>query len=262
MSNPYPPQDPNNPYGSQPEQPYGQQPPAGQQPYGQQPQQPYDQQPQQPYGQQPQQPYGQQPQQPYGQQPYGQQPPVGQPPGYYVPQNMSGTLATVGKRFLAVLIDSILLGVIGGIIGAVLGVGFASRFGFGGGSFTFDKGPFVIVTILGLALNFGYYVYFYSTTGQTLGKKALNIRVARRDRQPLDLRTAAIRTAVINASSIVSVFLVIGLFDPTDASSLGAYSSISGIVSLFQLLDYLWAFWDGEKQTLHDKAAGTVVLNA
>lgn len=251
MSNPYPPQDPNNPYGSQPEQPYGQQPPAGQQPYGQQP-----------YGQQPpagQQPYGQQP---YGQQPYGQQPPVGQPPGYYVPQNMSGTLATVGKRFLAVLIDSILLAIIGGIIGAVLGVGFTSRFGFGGSTFTIDKGPFVIATILGLALNFGYYVYFYSTTGQTLGKKALNIRVARRDRQPLDLRTAAIRTAVINASSIVSVFLVIGLFDPTDGSSLGAYTSISGIVSLFQLLDYLWAFWDSEKQTLHDKAAGTVVLNA
>ena len=71
MSAPYPPEQPEQPYGEQPQQPYGQ-PQQPQQPYGQQPQQPYGEQAQQPYGEQAQQPYGQQPQQPYGQQPYEQ----------------------------------------------------------------------------------------------------------------------------------------------------------------------------------------------
>ena len=282
MSNP---NQPNNPYGSQPESGYGQQPPQapygqpqqpgyGQQPPGQpqapygQPQPPFDPnqqygQPQQPYGQQPgygqpQQPYGQQQ---YGQQPYGQMPPVyGGQPGYAVP-NASGTLATVGKRFGALLIDGILLGVIGGIIGAIFGAGFITRFGIGNTP-TIDKGPFLLVSLLGLALSLGYYIYFYSTTGQTLGKKALNIKVIRKDRQSLDLRTAAIRTAVLSVSGIVSLLLIAVLYDPTRLSSLSTYTTLSGLASLFQLLDYLWALWDKEKQTLHDKAANTVVVNA
>ena len=63
MSAPYPPEQPQQPYGQQPQQP---QQPYGQQPYGEQ----------QPYGQVPQ-------QQPYGQQPYvqGGEVPLSQP--YY-----------------------------------------------------------------------------------------------------------------------------------------------------------------------------------
>ena len=32
-------------------------------------------------------------------------------------------------------------------------------------------------------------------------------------------------------------------------------------VNLFGLLDYLWAFWDPNRQCLHDKFADTVVVN-
>ena len=188
-------------------------------------------------------------------------PPVyGGQPAYAVP-NAAGTLATVGKRFGALLIDGILLGVIGGIIGAIFGAGFIARFGIGNTP-TIDKGPFLLLTLLSLALSLGYYIYFYSTTGQTLGKKALKIKVIRKDRQPLDLRTAAIRTAVLSVSGIVSLLLIAVLYDPTRLGSLSTYTTFSGLASLFQLLDYLWALWDKEKQTLHDKAANTVVVNA
>ena len=34
-----------------------------------------------------------------------------------------------------------------------------------------------------------------------------------------------------------------------------------GIISIVQLADYVWMIWDGNKQTLHDKVAGTVVIN-
>jgi uncharacterized RDD family membrane protein YckC len=248
VSNPYQPQDPNNPYGQQPGQP--------QQPYGQQPQQ-YGQQPQQPYGQQPQQ-YGQQPQQPYGQQPvaYGGQ------PGYAVPQ-AAGALATVWKRLGALIIDSIILGIVAGIISLIFGNGFAFTVGGlgSGGAFTINKGPYIFMTLLSLIIQVGYFVYFYSTTGKTIGKMALNIRVIRRDQRALDINTAVRRQAIAIGMGIVSLLLVLAVFDATSLSALSTFSSLSGALGLISLLDYLWAFWDKERQTLHDKIANTVVVN-
>ena len=250
MSNPYQPQDPNNPYGQQPGQP-------PQQPYGQQPQQ-YGQQPPQQYGQQPQQ-YGQQPpQQPYGQQPvaYGGQ------PGYAVPQ-AAGALATVWKRLGALIIDSIILGIVAGIISLIFGNGFAFTVGGlgSGGALTINKGPYIFMTLLSLIIQVGYYIYFYSTTGQTIGKKALNVRVIRRDQRPLDINTAVRRQAIALGVAVVSLLLFMAVFDATSISSLSTYTSLSSGLGLISLLDYLWAFWDKERQTLHDKVANTVVVN-
>jgi hypothetical protein len=92
MSNPYQPQDPNNPYGSQPEpgysQPYGQ-PPYGQQ-YGPPPPAQYDQ-------------YGQPVQPTYGPPQYGQQPVAyGGQVGYYTPA-APPELRPVGVSIIAVL---------------------------------------------------------------------------------------------------------------------------------------------------------------
>src|SRR5436305_14361922 len=106
-------EDPNQRQQQYGQQQYGQQPPPYEQQYGQQP--PGQQPPpygQQQYGQQPppyEQQYGQQPP-PYGQQQYGQQPQYGQPQLQYV---------GVGLRFLAVLIDAIIIGVVAGILGAI-----------------------------------------------------------------------------------------------------------------------------------------------
>ncbi len=97
MSNPYQPQDPNNPYGSQPEHNY---------------QQPYSG-PTQALGGQP--PYGQPPVN-YSQPPYGQ-PPYGQPPvaygGYYTP------VAMVAQRPTGVSIIAILQYIIAGMFGLI-----------------------------------------------------------------------------------------------------------------------------------------------
>src|SRR6266567_4305671 len=106
-------EDPNQRQQQYGQQSPGQQPPPYEQQSGQQPP-PYGQQQyeQQQYGQQA--PYGSQPppygQQQYGQQPYGQQPQYGQPQLQY---------AGVGPRFLAVLIDTIIIGVVAGILSAI-----------------------------------------------------------------------------------------------------------------------------------------------
>lgn len=248
MSNPYG-QDPNNPYGQPqpPQQPYGQQPPP-QQPYGQQP-------PQQPYGQQP---FGQ-PQQP--QQPYGQMPPVyGGQPGYNVP-NAAGAYATVGKRFLALLIDGLILGVVAAVLGLIFGNGFNITFGNVGGRIAISKGPYLLFSLLTFIIQYGYYIYFHGTTGQTIGKRVMNIRVVRTNQQPMDFIAAAKRVGIQGGIALINLLLLL-VFDINSVSSLNTLSSITSLLGLVGLADYLWPLWDARKQALHDKLADTVVVNA
>src|SRR2546421_12708156 len=82
-------------------------------------------------------------------------------PEYQAPpvstQGPSGPRASFGRRFVAVLIDGILLGIVSGIISAI-----NRNLGYG------------VETLLSLA----YFTYLEgSSSGQTIGKKAMGIRV-------------------------------------------------------------------------------------
>jgi uncharacterized RDD family membrane protein YckC len=122
----------------------------------------------------------------------------------------SGPRASFGNRFVALLIDVILLGIVGlvlrplGLFGSALEI------------------------LVGLA----YWGYLEgSPSGQTLGKRAMNIRVIDyATGGPLGVPKALIRYVGRILSSIPC------------------------------FLGYLWALWDPEKQTWHDKIAGTVVV--
>lgn len=122
------------------------------------------------------------------------------------------------ERFLAGIVDAILVAIASGVISVVFGL--MGDFGKSLGS---------LVT---LVLSCGYYVYFISQKGQTIGKRALSIRVQNESTgQNLDVVSAILRE-------------VVGKF-------------ISGIVLL---LGYLWMLWDPKKQTWHDKIAKSVVV--
>ncbi len=125
----------------------------------------------------------------------------------------SGPRAGFWRRFVAALLDGIILGVIGGILGAILTDSDNAASGTG-----------VILGIL-------YYTYFEGSSGQTLGKKALGIRVV----------------------------------DIAGGGSIGFGRAfiryIGRIVSAIPLLlGYFWMLWDKEKQTWHDKFARSVVV--
>jgi uncharacterized RDD family membrane protein YckC len=100
----------------------------------------------------------------------------------------------------------------------------------------------ILVLVLGRAagqalqtlLSLAYFTYFEGgPTGATLGKRALGIRV-------YDLRQGG----------------PIGY-------GRGFVRWISRILSTIPiLLGYFWMLWDGEKQTWHDKLAGSVVVPA
>ena len=91
-----------------------------------------------------------------------------------------------------------------------------------------------VIYLIFLLIGIAYFTYLEGgPTGQTLGKRALGIRVYDlRQGGPIGYGRAFIRY-------------------------LGRI--VSGLVIL---LGYLWMLWDGEKQTWHDKFAGSVVVPA
>jgi uncharacterized RDD family membrane protein YckC len=92
-------------------------------------------------------------------------------------------LATIGSRFVAILIDGIILGIITGAL-----VGFGREAG-GGISF-----------VVGLL----YYWYCLSRReGQTLGKSVMNIRVVKADGSPLSDSDAVLRYIGYYINSLV-----------------------------------------------------------
>jgi uncharacterized RDD family membrane protein YckC len=131
----------------------------------------------------------------------------------------SGPRAGFWVRLEALLIDLVLLAA---VTSTFMGIGPVSV-----SSWVRD-----IVEPRALLLLLAYFSFFEgSASGQTVGKKLLNIRV-------VDLGNAEsigfIRAAVRN---VVAYF-----------------------VSVIFLLGYLWMLWDKERQTWHDKVASSIVV--
>lgn len=132
------------------------------------------------------------------------------------------------RRAGAVLVDSLLIAI---VVGAAIGLAVAVSAvdGAAGGIL------FVLAIILAIAGPIFYTIYWTGKEpGQTVGKKALGIRVrhAEEDRA-IGYGPSAGRYFITVAFSIFYVPL---------------------------LLDYLWPLWDRQNQTLHDKVANSIVV--
>jgi uncharacterized RDD family membrane protein YckC len=105
--------------------------------------------------------------------------------------------AGVGSRIVAIIIDSVILCVIMAVIALPLGLQ-AAMFSMMDVSNVANTaallGGFATLGLLMIVINLGYYTYFEGTTGQTLGKKLVNIKVAREDGKPMTYADALIRT--------------------------------------------------------------------
>jgi uncharacterized RDD family membrane protein YckC len=120
-------------------------------------------------------------------------------------------------RVLAFIIDVILVGIVSQIVVSVIA----------GGDLVRSQG---ISTLIGLA----YYLYFWTSYGggQTLGMRALNIKVIRTDGTQLDLVGGLLRYVGL----IVSFAVV--------------------------FIGVIWVAFDSQKQGWHDKIARTYVVRA
>ncbi|MFE2045406.1 RDD family protein [Streptomyces sp. NPDC059477] len=205
------------PHGGQPPR-YGDQPPPSEGEGGQPP----------PYGG-----AGQPP--PYGGGPYGGQSPYGTPPGGYPGDPLAGMppLADSGRRTLARIIDMILVGIVVWLI----------TWGFNVDEYNVNSdsvqvGRSLAQSAIAAVLYMAYDTFLISRTGQTLGKKWLNLRVANLDNGS----TPSVQSSLIRAAV---------LWIPFAFCCACVWTAICGG----------WSFFDKPyKQGLHDKPAKTVVV--
>jgi uncharacterized RDD family membrane protein YckC len=151
-----------------------------------------------------------------------------------VPMGTSQTMvfSGVGRRFVAALLDGIVLGFL------TAGISYLGGADAGWTTNEYDVivrsgGMSVLMgNLISLIIYGAYYIYFIGSMGQTPGKRIMSIKVVTTSGEHPSFGTAAMRYLVSLLSAAVF------------------------------LLGYLWAFFNKERQTWHDKAAGTYVVKA
>ncbi len=176
---------------------------------------------------------------------------MSEPRGPFVPSAQPASdgrvLAGFGDRFLARAIDTLIVGVAGVVLGFVAVAIYLAlahphvsdtSTGTDSAALTAVSEVAVLWFVLLVAATYLYDVELMYRRGQTVGKRAMGIRIvpASPDR-PLTRRSATMRWLVEDVASFV--------------------------VPYFGLLDGLWLLWDKPlRQCLHDKAARTIVIRA
>ncbi|GHO57178.1 RDD family protein [Ktedonobacter robiniae] len=130
--------------------------------------------------------------------------------------------AGVGSRFLAFLLDGIIIGIVFGIINAILGTALKDSFATAIGSVGSIEGLLVFV----------YYLYMEATQGGTFGKKILGLRVVKEDGSLINWSESLIRNLLRIIDGIPGFYLVAAIL--------------------------IWT--SSRKQRLGDRAAHTVVI--
>ena len=132
-------------------------------------------------------------------------------------------LASWVERFIAYLIDSALPAII-----ITLGIILSILSGF-----------FIILLVVGLL---AYVVWFLMmlASGQTPGKRVMNLRVMKTNGEPVTWGYMFLRE-----------FLIKGV-------AVGIASAVTG--GIFSVVNYLFPLWDKDRQALHDKMIETLVV--
>lgn len=167
-----------------------------------------------------------------------QSPPWSGPPPAtpYTPGFQPGvTYAQWTDRAVGYIIDSLLVGLVMGVLYAIMGGLFAAMSGFGHDSMAGGMCCVMIVLFPVSTLLVGIYnrVYLVSQRGYSIGQGVMKLKVIDANGNLLSFGTAFIR-----------LLAQIGL----------------GLVPLGSLLDLLWPLWDDKRQTLHDKAVSSFVI--
>jgi uncharacterized RDD family membrane protein YckC len=147
-----------------------------------------------------------------------------QPSGSVIPRPATGAYAGFWRRFLAVILDGIIVSIPANIFAAILGSGLIVT---GGGGIHYRSGGSGLQTLFFIVYEALLIAYW---NGQTIGKKAMGIRVVSAGGAPVSVGMAFVR-------SLMKI--------------------VSGMVLM---LGYLWMLWDPNRQTWHDKVAQTYVV--
>lgn len=170
-------------------------------------------------------------------------------------------LASYGQRVGAFLIDWLIQAVIWGVLGSYFAFkalsGYVDQFStmmtqaqsgqqpdIAQLSASIDRGALTIYSLIGILVFAAYQLLFLTRTGRTPGKAVVGISVRLRERPgPPPAGAVARRIALPMALFLVELVPLVGVL---------------GVIG--RALDLLWPSWDANRQALHDKVAGTVVV--
>ena len=128
----------------------------------------------------------------------------------------------VGRRAVAIIIDSVLLFIVGYAIAFATGQATSDGFNVHGAP-----------AFLWLAIGLAYYIVMEATSGATLGKKAMGLKVVKQSGEPLDWQASIVR----NIMRIIDGFF-------------------------FYLVGAIAVWVSKSRQRLGDMAAHTIVVRA
>lgn len=191
--------------------------------------------------------------------PTGAQTPPAQPPygGYEPAQPYAGTASRAGRpgelmdRFIARLIDHVILFVANMVIVSFLVVSIllsgsmGGGFGFGSGGSYFSR---VVGAVLGAAIYLAYFAYLESSRGQTIGKMVMKLETRGEGGGRPTLEEAVKRNIWV-AFGVLSIVPIIG----------GVLSGLGQLAAM--ILIAVGISGDAvRRQGWHDKFAGTQVV--
>jgi len=143
--------------------------------------------------------------------------------------------AGVGSRIVAIIIDIIILGIITSVLAMPFGMSAAlfSACAMDTANILALISTMASLWILTAVINLGYFTYLEGTSGQTLGKKLMSIKVTKEDGKQPTFADAFVRTLLRIVDGI------------------GAY-----------LIGFIVILASEKKQRVGDMAAGTIVVKA
>jgi uncharacterized RDD family membrane protein YckC len=144
-------------------------------------------------------------------------PPMMPPGGGGYAMAAPGNLASPGMRIVGGLIDVVIIFVVFGIVDVI------------------TRDSRAITGIINLILVLGYFGYFWSSRGQSIGMMPFGFKVR-------DVATGQYPTL---GKAVLRGFIW--------------WLEVGFTICIIGAVGWLWQLWDPQKQAIHDKVAGTIV---
>ena len=117
-----------------------------------------------------------------------------------------------------------------------------------------------IATLVGIAISLLYYVlYVYKNDGRTIGKKMMKIKIKKKNDDQLTMNDLLFRTMILQGTLVSIIGFCTILFLDKDT-----YLATNSLLNLVQysilLVSFFLIAFTKEKQGLHDKLVGTIVV--
>jgi uncharacterized RDD family membrane protein YckC len=153
-------------------------------------------------------------------------------------------IAGFWRRLLGFLIDCLILGIVGLVIGSIFFDTFAALGGWG--------------KLVGFTIALAYFGILNSSIGggQTFGKRLVNIKVVNREGGPISIHRSLVRYVILGTPYFLN-----GVMISAFALLLLPFISVVIFGGIFAIL-YLYIFNRRTRQSLHDLATDTLVVRA